>query len=72
MDGDDVARKTGTASTLRWSDEQKEKMRLIAEAHRRSLNREIEVALAEYIADYERKNGQLDVELGPQQLSLFK
>lgn len=57
---------------MRWSDEQKEKMRLIAEAHRRSLNREIEVALAEYIADYERKNGQLEVELGPQQLSLFK
>lgn len=47
-------------------------MRLIAEAHRRSLNREIEVALAEYIADYERKNGQIDIKLGPQQLSLFK
>ncbi|MBQ5759768.1 MAG: Arc family DNA-binding protein [Schwartzia sp.] len=67
-----MARKTGTASTLRWSDEQKEKMRLIAEAHRRSLNRELEVAIAEYIADYENKNGRIDVELGPQQLSLFK
>ena len=47
-------------------------MRLIAEAHRRSLNRELEVAIAEYIADYENKNGRIDVELGPQQLSLFK
>lgn len=44
---------------LRMSEEMSEKMKTIAKKHKRSLNKEIEYVLEQYIARYEKENGEI-------------
>ncbi|MBQ1272259.1 MAG: Arc family DNA-binding protein [Clostridia bacterium] len=45
--------------SLRISEEMHHKLRIIAENHKRSENKEIEFALAEYVRRYEETHGVL-------------
>ena len=47
--------------TLRVQDKTYEKMRFLAYAERRSIAMEIEHAMAEYIARYEEKHGEIKI-----------
>lgn len=46
---------------LRLPDEIYEKIRYLASVERRSMNMEIEYVLAQYIADYEKRNGSIQL-----------
>ncbi len=48
--------------SLRVSEKMIEKMKRIAAANHRSANKEIEVALEQYITAYERENGTIVIE----------
>lgn len=48
--------------SLRISEELREKIKVIAEIHKRSMNREIEYVMEEYVKDYEREHGVIEVE----------
>lgn len=45
--------------SLRVSENTVEKMKVIGERHKRSANKEMEVALEEYIQAYEAANGEI-------------
>ena len=47
--------------TLRIQNETYEKMRFLAYAERRSIAMEIETAMLAYIADYETRNGHIQI-----------
>ena len=52
---------------LRLPEDLYEKLRLLAFLERRSVNRQIEHVLEEYIADFENKHGPLEVPATPSQ-----
>ncbi len=47
--------------TLRVQDETYEKIRFLAYTERRSIAKEIETAMLEYIANYEKKHGPIQL-----------
>ncbi len=44
---------------LRLDDEMRQKIRIIAEKNKRSINKEIEFALEKHIAAYEKEHGEI-------------
>lgn len=48
--------------SLRLPDELMEKVRVLAAKNKRSINKEIEYVLEQYIADYEKKHGPIKIE----------
>lgn len=51
-----------TPFSLRISEELLEKVKIVAEAHKRSANKEIEYALELYVRDFEAQNGKINTE----------
>ena len=50
---------------LRLDDELREKLRVIANKHSRSLNKEIEYLVKEYVESYEKEHGAIDLPVDP-------
>lgn len=49
--------------SLRISETLLEKVKKIAAENKRSANKEIEFVLEQYVADYEKQNGEINIEL---------
>lgn len=47
--------------SLRLPEELMKKLRIVADKNRRSLNKQIEFLVAQYIAEYEKENGPIDI-----------
>lgn len=48
--------------SLRIPEELKEKIKVVADENKRSMNREIELALEQYVRAYEKKNGEIKLD----------
>lgn len=50
-----------TPTSLRISEELKTKIKYLADKNKRSMNREIELVLEQYVMAYEKKNGEIEL-----------